>query len=97
MRERSLENARALPSGANAWQQSPSYPGGGDVSCRFSPVSTATKKIPSRSVGAGLSTIARNFPSGDQDKPGLEAAANLRSPPPSAGTMKIAPPPSDSL
>src|SRR5438105_3226395 len=63
---------------------------GGNVSCRFSPLSAETRNTAAGFPGSSLVETASHRPSGDQEGP--EAPANSvtgRSEPPSAGTITI--------
>src|SRR6266568_154884 len=93
--------ASVTPSGEKAGKVSPTEVAGGEVSRRFSPVSTETRKMLDGSSGEIASGTARDFPSGDQARSSLVGkkrgwsippctAQSLRSGPPRAGTMKTA-------
>src|SRR5215467_8992139 len=91
-------NTKARPSGENAGAPSPNTWAEGDVSLRFSPVSTDNRHNAEGSVGEARSLTASHLPSGDQARLGdgnsvalgLKISATLRSGPPKAGMTSTA-------
>src|SRR5215470_2355575 len=93
-------NASTRPSGENAGPPSPSTSAEGDVSLRFSLVSTDKRTNASGSFGEFRSLTASHLPSGDQARYGvgisamlalgLKISAILRSGPPKAGMTSTA-------
>src|SRR6266566_1694501 len=87
--------AKSFPSGENAGVESPRKPAGGDVTWRFSKLSSESRKMLLGSRGDRFPENARYFPSGDQERalPYSYSEKNaevpeysLRSGPPRAGT-----------